>query len=181
MDDSRLIEHLAVPHRARHAYADMLRRGLKLLPMARAGLTHPDPAVRAYCCRFLDHYVVPEAVTELIAMLGDPDPAVRAASLHALACDRCKEGACRPDETLILEAGLRLLADDPDAHVRAHAAGVVGVFVHTRSEAVPALLTAIAGDPDPTVRKKAKWYAPGGPIWRRTAPKPQRKPHPLRD
>jgi hypothetical protein len=174
-----LLEHLSVRHRARGAYAGMLRQGLKLLPLARAGLSHPDPAVRAWCCRFLDHYVVQDAVGELIAMLDDPDPEVRAASLHALACDRCKEGACRPDETLVLQGAMRLLAHDPDSHVRTHAAGVVGVFVHTRPAAVAALQGAIAADPDPMVRKKARWYVPGGPIWRRTRPRPQRRPRPV--
>jgi hypothetical protein len=37
------------------------------------------------------------------------------------------------------------------------------------------LLDAMTSDPHPSVRKKAAWYVPGGPIFRRTAPKPARK------
>ncbi|MEU7692753.1 HEAT repeat domain-containing protein [Microbispora hainanensis] len=35
-------------------------------------------------------------------------------------------------------------------------------------------LTAMLDDPSSAVRKKAGWYAPGGPIHRRTAPRPVR-------
>src|SRR6185295_5916220 len=47
------------------------------------------------------------------------------------------------------------MATDPDAHVRAMAAELVGKFVHTDGRAVTALETARAQDPSPTVRKKA--------------------------
>jgi hypothetical protein len=61
-----------------------------------------------------------------------------------------------------------MLSHDEDRHVRAHAVELVGVWVHTRSEASDALVEAAATDPCSTVRKKASWYAPGGAIWRRT-------------
>ncbi len=178
MSDQDLIEALAVPHRARAAYQRMLQRGAVLLPVVRANLSHPSASVREYCCKFLDHYADEDAFRELIAMLDDPDPRVRASGLHALACDRCKEGACRPAEALVLPRASRLLASDPDAHVRAHAVGVVGLSVHTRLEARAALVDAAQDDPSPMVRKKAKWYLPGGPIHRRTAPRPPRRPRP---
>ena len=75
-------------------------------------------------------------------------------------------------------AAIALLHADPDAHVRAHAIGVVGLSVHTRPEAVEALQKTHREDPSPAVRKKSTWYLPGGPIWRRTAPKSSRKPRP---
>lgn len=178
MSDADLIADLAVPHRARRAYADLLRAGPRLLPLVRANLSHPEPQVRAYCCRYLDHYLPSEALGEVLGMLADPNPAVRSASLHALACDRCKEGDCRPDEALVLAPALRLLADDPDAHVRAMAVEVVGLSVHTRPEAEAGLRRTIARDPSPAVRKKARWFAPGGPIHTRTRPRPQRKSRP---
>jgi HEAT repeat protein len=178
MSDASLILDLAVPHRARRAYAELLRAGPRVLPLVRANLEHPDPRVRAYCCKYLDHFVVTEALGELLARLRDPDPEVRAASLHALACDRCKTGDCRPDEGLVLPLAMQLLATDPDAHVRAHAAGVVGLSVHARPEAAAAVRDAIARDPSPAVRKKARWFAPGGPIYRRTLPRAPRKPRP---
>jgi hypothetical protein len=102
-------------------------------------------------------------------MLDDPDPRVRNTTLHTLACDRCKEGDCRPEEKEVLPRALGLLARDPDRHVRAMAVEVVGQFVRANPAAVDALLTATKVDSDPTVRKKAAWYAPGGAIYRRTA------------
>jgi hypothetical protein len=32
-------------------------------------------------------------------------------------------------------------------------------------------LVTVLADPSPAVRKKASWYAPGGPIYRRTEPR----------
>jgi HEAT repeat protein len=176
MGDQDLIEALAVPHRVRAAYQHLLRRGAALMPLVRTNLRHPSASVREYCCKFLDHYVDEGALVELIEMLDDLDPKVRASSLHALACDRCKEGTCRPDEALVLPRAAQLLASDPDPHVRAHAVGVVGRSVHSRPAAEAALASASENDPSPMVRKKAKWYLPGGPIHRRTAPRQLRRP-----
>ena len=179
MSDRDVIEALAIPHRARQAYQALLLRGAVLVPLVRESLGHPNASVREYCCKFLDHYVDADALAELVAMLDDPDPKVRASTLHALACDRCKEGSCRPDEALVLPPAIRMMASDPDAHVRAHAVGVVGLYVHARGEAEAALARAAKADPSPAVRKKAGWYAPGGAIHRRTRPRPARKPRPL--
>ncbi|MGJ4947231.1 hypothetical protein [Bradyrhizobium sp. HKCCYLS20291] len=66
---------------------------------------------------------------------------------------------------------MSLLQCDPDAHVRAMAIEVVGQFVHTNALAVAAISDARQRDENPTVRKKAGWYGPGGPIHRRTKPK----------
>ena len=52
-------------------------------------------------------------------LLNDSDKPVRCSALHTLACDRCKEGACRPEEAQVLPMAMKLLASDPDAHVRA--------------------------------------------------------------
>ena len=94
---------------------------------------------------------------------------MRNTTLHTLACDRCKEGDCRPQEQEVLPRALALLANDPDRHVRAMAIEVVGQFARVTPAAVDALETAMKGDSDPMVRKKAAWYAPGGAIYRRTA------------
>lgn len=131
-------------------------------------MRHPDPAVREQCCKLLDHLLVEDAVDEMIAMLDDPVPAVRVAAVHALSCDRCKTSVSCPAEALVLAPGLRLLGQDPDAHVRAMAIELVGRFAHSNAEAGTALVRTRAGDPSPAVRKKAGWYAPGGTIYCRT-------------
>jgi hypothetical protein len=70
---------------------------------------------------------------------------------------------------------LQILASDPDAHVRAHAVGLVGYWVHGGAAAQAALLEAMKSGPNSTVRKKAGWNAPGGPRYERTRPRPPRR------
>ena len=137
----------------------------------RAGLRHDNADVRLHCCRFLDRYLSPDTLADLMGMLNDADERVRCSALHTLACDRCKEGACKPEEGEVLPKAMRLLARDPDAHVRAMAIEVVGQFVHTNALAAAAVSAAQQDDENSTVRKKAGWYVPGGPIYRRTKPR----------
>jgi HEAT repeat protein len=172
---TELIHQLSVRHRATAAYRTLFSMGFAAVPAVRDGLRHANTNVRYHCLRLLDHFLVPEALSEMIAMLRDPAPHVRRSALHTLACDRCKEGACRPVEAEVLPEALRLLHDDGSDHVRAMAIEVVGQYVHTNPLAERALLEARTNDPSPTVRKKAGWYAPGGPIHIRTAPRPARK------
>jgi hypothetical protein len=167
--DQVLVEQLGVPHRAGAAYRGLLSRGRDALPAVRDGLRHGSADVRYHCCRFLDRFLEPETLNALIAMLGDTDHRVRVAVLHTLACDRCKEGTCRPEGAAVLPRAMALLAGDPDAHVRAMAIEVVGGWVHTNPAAATALQAAQQSDASATVRKKAGWYAPGGAIHRRAA------------
>jgi HEAT repeat protein len=164
------IEELAVPHRAKRAFWHLVISGPDALAATRQGLAHSSPQVRDHCARVLDHLADQYAFDDLLAVLDDPDPRVRRDALHALACDRCKDNACRPDHRLVLPKATELLLGDPSKHVRAGAAEVVARWVHTDPEAQAALITARDRDPDPSVRKKAGWYAPGGPIHRKTRP-----------
>ena len=170
-DDETLVSCLGDPQRTVAAYHELLRRGPGALGAIRAGLSHDHPAVREGCCRLLDHLVDTDSMDLLVAMADDPDAEVRVAAFHALACDRCKDDACAPGAGLVLEPALRHMADDPDPRVRASAAELVGKFAHSDARAVAALQACQAGDPSPAVRKKAGWYAPGGPVHRRTAPR----------
>jgi HEAT repeat protein len=126
-----LLAELAIPHRAKYAHRALLKAGLDALPTIRRGLKHENADVRYWCCQYLDRFLVPEALGDLIAMLDDPDHRVRVSALHTLSCDRCKEGDCRPEEKDVLPRALKLLAGDPDPHVRAHAIGLVGRFTPT--------------------------------------------------
>jgi HEAT repeat protein len=170
-----LVSKLAIAHHARAAYRALRDCGLDALPAIRQGLRHRSPDVRYWCCQYLDHFLVPDAMDELVAMLDDPDNRVRCMALHALACDRCKEDACHLDEAKVLPRAIALMVDDPDPHVRASAIGMVGRWVHTTPDAEAALLRTKNSDASPAVRKKASWYVPGGTVHRRTAPKVRRK------
>ena len=172
---SDLIEQLAIPHRRRVAVRALLDLGFQAAPLAVKGLEHESHLVRRGCCEFLDHYMVPEALPGLIKLLDDPHPRVRLLSLHALACERCKEGDCRPSEKDILPKAIRILKNDPSPNTRAMAIEVIGNYVHANSSAEDALVYAKSNDPSPAVRKKAGWHAPGGTIHKRTAPRPIRK------
>jgi hypothetical protein len=169
-----LLSKLALPHHAGAAFRALQGAGLAALPAVREGLRHANGDVRLRCCQFLDRHLMPEAMDDLVDMLDDPDERVRCIVLHVLNCDRCKEGSCRPDEAKVLPRALALLAGDPDPHVRAHAVGLVGRWVHTSPAAEPALLRALQSDSSPAVRKKAGWYVPGGTIHRKTARKAAR-------
>jgi HEAT repeat protein len=173
-DNEALVEALGDPQRTTSAYRALLRRGHDAVTAIRDGLQHENPAVREGCCRLLDDLVDTESMNQLVAMADDPDAKVRIAAFHALACDRCKSGTCAPGATLVLEPALRHLHDDPDPRVRARAAELVGKFVHTAPQAAAALQATCVRDSSPAVRKKASWYAPGGTIYQRTAPRPAR-------
>jgi HEAT repeat protein len=132
-------------------------------------MRHDSPQVREQCCRILDHVMDEASLPALVEALEDQAAEVRYAALHALACDRCKTGSCRPPAALVLPRALAMLESDPDAHVRAMAAELAGAWVHGQPAAAEALQRAASCDSSPAVRKKASWYAPGGPIYRRRA------------
>jgi HEAT repeat protein len=165
----RLIENLAIAHRASDAYRALMHAGLSALPAVREGLRHESADVRYHCCRFLDHYLEPNSLVDLLCMLDDVDERVRISALHTMACDRCKQGPCRPDAARVLPRAIKLLAEDSSPHVRAMAVEVVGQFVHAVPQAEAAVSSAARSDPSAKVRKKAGWYAPGGTIYVRTA------------
>ena len=169
------VEVLADPLRSKRAFWHLVLSGPAALEPAKAGLTHDNPDVRRHCARILDHLADEDAFGQLAGMLSDPDSRVRSSALHALACDRCKTDSCRPDKAMVLGPALSLLAEDPDKYVRALAIEVVGRFVHTDLEARAGLIRARSEDPEPSVRKKAVWYAPGGTIFRKTMPVQRRR------
>jgi HEAT repeat protein len=170
LEAGQLVQRLADPHRYFPAYQQLIALGAEACEPVRGGLKHPDPRVRMLCCQVLDHVMDQASIPALISALADPAQEVRCQALHALACDRCKDGSCRPAATAVLPPAIAILSGDPSAHVRSMAVEVVGAWVHTHPEAAAALESAVIGDPSPAVRKKASWYAPGGTVYRRTAP-----------
>jgi HEAT repeat protein len=162
------VDDLGVPHRAKAALRALMAAGPEATPMLRHGLGHANASVRIGCCIVLDHFLDDAALPELIANLQHEDDGVRGWALHALACDRCKEGACRPGEDDVVPLALRMLADDPSRRVRTQAAHLLGQSAAiARPDVTAALERARASDVHPNVRKVAARYVPGGAIYER--------------
>ncbi len=174
-DHDGWVRLLADPIRAQRAFWHLVLTGPEALDSVRRGLDSPIDDVRRWSTKAMDHLVDADGLSTLVRMLEDPDPGVRLEACHALACDRCKDNACRPDAAAVLPRAIEVMLDDPGAHVRAYAIELVGRWVHTHPEAETALIRCRDHDPSPAVRKKAGWYAPGGTIHRRTAPSRSRR------
>ena len=163
------VARLGVRHHAKEALRQLMAAGSAATPAVRRGLRHQEPDVRVGCCKVLDHHMDAEAVPELIENLAHSEGRVRAWAIHALACDRCKEGACRPGEDQVIPIAARMLLEDRSRRVRQMAAGMLGPSVHRSPEVLRALAHARDHDPHPVVRKIASWYTPGGPIYKKLA------------
>ena len=158
---------LASPHRRKVALRRLMQAGRAGTRAVRAGLRHANPDVRIACCKVLDHFMDDQALPELIANVDHSHPGVRAWAIHALACDRCKEGACRPGEQDVIPMVVNALLHDEDRGVRQQAAGLLGPAVLRSETASAAIREAHDNDPHPAVRKVAGWWVPGGPRYRK--------------
>jgi HEAT repeat protein len=166
-----LVQDLAIRHRHKDAYRRLIVLRTAATPAVRRGLCHSDAVVRIGCCKVLDHFLDEDALPGLLENLRHEDAGVRTWALHALACDRCKEGACRPAESDVMPVAIELLLGDPNRQVRQMVAGLVGLAVHRSGDAAEAMARAAKDDPHPVVRKIARWFVPGGPRYERLRPK----------
>ena len=164
------VSDLLVGHRARRALRDLMAAGPSAVPAVRRGLKHLSPHVRAACCGILDHFLDETALPDLVETLSDEDASVRARALHTLACERCKEGACRPGEEQFLPIVFALLEKDPAWPVRLEAVKLLFEMVHRSPAARAAIEAARLNDPSPQVRKAATLRGPGGVMFMRTSP-----------
>jgi HEAT repeat protein len=169
------VENLAVPHRANEALRNLMAAGPLATTALRRGLSHHTAEVRVGCCRVLDHFLDEKAIPDLLANLDHEDAAVRAWAMHALACDRCKEGTCRPGEDDSIPLAIRALSNDPSPAVRNQAVSLLFPAVWTRPEVAAALMRARDTDPDSSVRKQARMRAPGGVMYLRSSPDPSER------
>lgn len=163
------VEDLAIAYRAKAALHRLMHAGVLASEAVRQGLGHPNPDVRVGCCQVLDHFLDEEAVPALIENLTHEDGRVRQWAMHALACDRCKEGACRPGEDDSVPIAIRMLKSDPEALVRDQAIRLLFPLIHSRLDIREAIESA-KDDPDPRVRKTASLRAPGGVMFLRSSP-----------
>ena len=160
------VEELAEPDTRWPAVARLMAAGPEATDALRAGLSHRHATVRRGCCIVLDHYLDPAAVPELLANVGHKNRKVRAWALHALACDRCKEGDCRPGADDVVPLVLDRLANDPSARVRRMAVLLAAEYLGEPG-VVEAIVRTAQTDPHPKVSKAAGWFVPGAPGYRR--------------
>jgi len=153
------VSQLGHSSRRQEAKLVLLGSGPDALEAIRRGLGHTDPMVRRQCVNLLDHLVDDDTVPDLVAAVEDPDPQVAARALHALACDRCKEGACRPGEDLWVSRALALL-DTDDADLRAAAIDALGKVVSRRPDVAEALGRVALADPLKGLRGRARRFVP---------------------
>jgi len=172
-DYAGFVQALGVPFRSHEAQRRLLKAGVLAVEALQEGLHDESADVVTGCLKVLDHHLQEEAIPALLENMHHPQPQVRAWALHALACDRCKEGACRPGEDEAVPLAIDMLRNDPSPFVRVMAADMIGPSAIRNETVVSALLDAVANDAHPNVRKKARWYIPGGPIYKRLAKKSQ--------
>lgn len=152
------VSQLAFASSRQRARAHLVTTGAPALPALRRGLRHPKAIVRQQCVRILDQLVDEGSVADVVLALDDDDPGVRARALHTLACDRCKQGECRPGEDLWVPRALELLRDG-DADLRAAAMEALGNVAPHRPEVVAALLAAVDRETDKGLRGLARRHA----------------------
>jgi HEAT repeat protein len=153
------VAQLAKPERRVRAKIYLREAGQPAVPAVRRGLHHSKAIVRRLCASILDHLADEAALVDLVAALDDDDPGVLKRSLHALACDRCKENECRPAEELFVPRALELLHhDNPD--VRASAIDTLGKVVARRTDVVDALAEVARHDRDAGLRGMARHRLP---------------------
>lgn len=133
--------------------------GPPALPALRRGLRHTKAMVRQQCVRIFDQLVDEESLPELVLALDDEDPGVCARSLHALACDRCKQNDCRPGEDLWVPRALDFLRNHPNPDIRAAAIDALGKVARHRPEVASALVAAAESETDRGLRGMARRHA----------------------
>jgi HEAT repeat protein len=150
------VEALAEKRTRRQALHRLMEAGPEATDALRTGLGHRHATVRVGCCIVLDHHLDDAAVPELLANVHHKNRKVRAFAMHALACDRCKEGDCRPGATDVVPLVIDRLTNDPSTRVRSMAVGLAAQYLAAPGIA-DALARAAESDPHSKVRNRARW------------------------
>jgi HEAT repeat protein len=117
------------------------------------GLAHPHPRVRQWCAALLDHHADSRCVPGLVGLLDDPVAAVRRHAVHSLGCQPCKAAPLAVD---VVDLLLERIRRDPSVRVRRVAVHLLGCQP-ADPRALAALTSLATGDPDPRIRRVARW------------------------
>jgi hypothetical protein len=162
---SRAPGKVSTPETAESATLTGLRRRVRRFESCRGhACRHPPPPARTalltICFVAQDGADVVRSSPARSGLGGCPCPT--SAQVH-WAGGRVLTPSCASVTDGSRAARAACLATDPDPHVRAMSAELVGKFARSEANAVAALRTSHVNDPSPAVRKKAGWFIPGGP------------------
>jgi HEAT repeat protein len=151
-----LVRSLGNPGSRTAATEALLAAGPEGRAALRAGLAHPDPAVRRFAARALDHVALEdETVEALVALIhAERIPKVRSAAVHVLACEGCKPKGCSLSADVV-GVLIDVLLNDPSADVRRQT--LEGLRVAPPQERVMAALHAALADRSQKIRVKTGW------------------------
>lgn len=141
-------------------------RGLSSESDLLAGLADDDADVRRGCLELLDDASSDTAAPHVLECLDDPEWAVRYTAVHAISSGT----TARAGElgSSLVSAVIRTATTDTSRFVRMLATEVVANAAGSDPVAARAVVTVRDTDADPTVRRKAGRYAPGGALHRDT-------------
>ena len=142
---------LSDPLRRSRVYWHLVLSGPDAREAVVEGLGSHYVSTRRHCARARDDLVDESSFVALIDLLDDTDPLVRVAAIHGLACDRCKDDACRPVASAVLPKAR--CSTTLTRTCGRNAVELVGRFVHTHKSAEEAIVLAAEADVSPAVRK----------------------------
>lgn len=120
-------------------------------------VSDPDPAVRFWACRLLDHHELDYVIaTRMLSALNDPNKKVRWAALHTLGCEACKPDDSESWSVDVVGINVDRLRNDRSLRVRrAAAAGLM--FQRPMERRVRRAFGQVLRDEsDPELRGKAE-------------------------
>jgi HEAT repeat protein len=121
------------------------------------GVSDPDPAIRFWACRLLDHHELDaEVANRMLAAMTDPNKKVRHAALHTLMCEACKpdDGTCAPIDVVGVAIGA--MRADRSLRVRRAAAAALMWQKPMERRVRRAFSRVLRDETDPEVRNKAE-------------------------
>lgn len=120
-------------------------------------VSDPDPRVRFWACRLLDHHELDHTVaTRMLAAMSDKNKKVRAAALHTLGCDVCKPDGSESFPIDVVGVAVEALQTDGSLRVRRSAAAAL-MWQHPMERRVRRVFCRVLRDEsDPELRSKAE-------------------------
>ena len=135
------------------AWSRLLEIGPEARDAVLEGLRDASWQVRRWCALWLDHHADPESLQALVPLLTDPKSQVRLFALHALSCDRCKEGESPIDAVPLL---IERIQSDESIRVRRHAVCMLA-FQHAHPHLEGFFQQLLDTETDPKLHKHAGW------------------------